>query len=449
MQSFFKSLYLSRRFFYIGGGVIGAYIFSYFYPLLLSWSHLGLTGFVLLIIKDLWDLYHPSKALTASRILSDRLSNGDMNAIRIDLAHNYQQDMQCEIIDEIPYQFQKRDFLVTKELKKSEGQSVVKESLKYSLRPVLRGEYTFGALNIFISTPLSLFKRLFVFDNDKTVSVYPSYIQMRKYELMAFSQNLTDYGLKRQRRLGHASEFEQIKEYVRGDDVRTINWKATARADKLMVNQFTEEKSQNVFCLIDKSRTMKMPFDGMTLLDYAINTTLVIANTAIHKQDKVGLISFAEKISTTVPPDNKPTHINNILEALYAQTTQFLEADYERLYVYIKRRIPQRSLLILYTNFESISALKRQMKYLKQISKHHLLLVVFFENTELKQLIQSRPNNTEDIYLQAIGENFASEKRQIVGELEQNGILTILTPPEQMTIKTLNKYLELKSRNQI
>jgi uncharacterized protein (DUF58 family) len=244
-------------------------------------------------------------------------------------------------------------------------------------------------------------------------------------------------------------EFEQIKEYVRGDDYRTINWKATARKEALMVNNYTDERSQQIYCLINKGRVMKMPFGGMTLLDYAINASLVLANVALVKQDRAGLITFAEHLDTFVLADKKSTQMNLVLETLYKQQTRFLESDFEKLFSVIRNRITQRSLLILFTNFESLESLQREMPALKKIAHYHLLLVVFFENTELKTIADSKATSLEEIYIKTIAEKFAYEKRLMVKELQMNGILSILTAPENLTVNTVNKYLELKTRMSI
>ena len=151
----------------------------------------------------------------------------------------------------------------------------------YEVKPQERGEYNFGHINFFANGPLRMIQRRFVLGEEQTVKVYPSYIQMRKYQLLAIGNRLQETGVKRMRRLGHSMEFEQIKEYVRGDDYRTINWKATARKGDLMVNNYTDERSQQIYCLINKGRVMKMPFEGMTLLDYAINASLVLSSVAL------------------------------------------------------------------------------------------------------------------------------------------------------------------------
>jgi uncharacterized protein (DUF58 family) len=244
-------------------------------------------------------------------------------------------------------------------------------------------------------------------------------------------------------------EFEQVKEYVQGDDYRTLNWKATARKGQLMVNNFTDEKSQQVYCVIDKGRVMKMPFEGMSLLDYAINAALVITNIALLKQDKAGLVTFGEKLGAFLPANSRPVQMESILEILYNQKTRYLESDFEQLYSTLRRKINQRSLIILFTNFETLTGMRRHLPYLRKIAAHHLLLTVFFENTELKTVLSAPATNVEEVYTKTIAEKFAFEKKLIAKELQQYGILSILTPPRDLTINTINKYLELKARQAI
>ncbi|MEO0472280.1 MAG: DUF58 domain-containing protein, partial [Bacteroidota bacterium] len=393
LKQFYQALYLNTRLFILLGADACLFVAAFFLPGLLIGAQVLLALIVILMVLDMLMLFG-SSGIEALRRTPEKLSNGDQNPIYIELSNDYNFQVELDIIDEVPIQFQLRDLVFNLNLESGQARQ-----LKYLLRPVERGEYHFGAMNVYASTQIGLVRRRYTFDDGEMVPTYPSYIQMRQYQLLAISNRLTEVGVKKIRRLGHTSEFEQIKEYVRGDDYRTINWKATARSGKLMVNQFRDERSQQVYCLVDKSRAMKMPFEGMTLLDYAINASLVLSNIAIYKQDKGGVITFADKISASVPASNKATQMNLIMEVLYNQTTRFLESDYARLYGFIKRKISQRSLLILFTNFESISAMRRQLPFLQKLNKSHLLVVIFFENTQLRDLIQSTPKNTEEIYI--------------------------------------------------
>ncbi|MEO8584185.1 MAG: DUF58 domain-containing protein, partial [Flavitalea sp.] len=167
------------------------------------------------------------------------------------------------------------------------------------------------------------------------------------------------------------------------------------------------------------------------------------------RQDRAGLITFADTIGNIVAADRKPGQMNNILETLYDQQTHFGESDFQKLYATMRTRVVQRSLIVLFTNFESLSGLQRQLPYIRSIAKTHLVLVVFFENTELKELTASTASDIETLYIKTIAEKFADEKRQIVRELQQYGLFTILTPPEKLTINIVNKYLELKARQAI
>src|SRR5690606_11007216 len=196
-------------------------------------------------------------------------------------------------------------------------------------------------------------------------------------------------------------------------------------------------------------RVMKMPFKGLSLLDYAINATLVIGNIALKKHDKAGMFSFSNKIDNRVVAQRRNLQMKLILETLYNLRTNFVESDFSRLYIDIKRNLTQRSLLLLYTNFETLDALHRQLPYLQMIAKNHLLVVIFFENTELKQLVDVNAETTHQIFEKTIAEKFIFEKKLIVRELQKHGIQTILTAPENLTVNTINKYLEIKARGLI
>lgn len=444
IRKYIGSLYLPIRFYLALGFCIFCCILSFFFPTVFPFVKILLWIFTILVLIDYFFLFFFGRTPTAKRLMADRLSNGDENKIELQISNKSFFTVDMEIIDEFPFQFQQRNWKLPKRFTANEHKSIF-----YSLRPLTRGEYHFGRIILYVYSLLGLVKRRYNIQASQVVPVYPSYVQMRKYELLSKTTIQNEHGNKRLRKIGHSMEFEQIKEYVRGDDIRTINWKATARRGLLMVNNYTDEKSQQVYCIIDKGRLMKMPFGGLTLLDYAINSTLVLANVCLHKQDKIGLLTFSNKMGSLLAADRKPVQREHILHLLYNQQTNFLESDYEMLYMQIRHRIKHRSLLVLYTNFESLSGLRRQLNYLRSIAKHHLLMVVFFENTELHQLSRLNAENIEEIYIKTVAEKFEFEKRMIVKELKSHGILSILTPPEQLTINTVNKYLELKARQAI
>ena len=439
-----KSFYLNNIVYYIAGAASVVFVLSYFQPALFPIAGLILLLLGISIIIDFIFVYSKGNGIQATRVLAERLSIGDANKVMIRLVNNYGFPVSTSIIDELPDQFQERKWIRKVKMEKDATQE-----LEYLLTPTSRGEYVFNNINVYAHAPLQLVKRRFSFPARVVVKVYPSYFQMRRYQLLAVSNRLQEAGVKRIRKIGHSMEFEQIKEYVMGDDYRSINWKATARKDGMMVNNYTDERSQQIYCIINKGRVMKMPFNGLSLLDHAINASLVLTNVALVKQDKAGIITFEKNLDTFLPADKKPTQMNLVLETLYKQNTDFLEPDFEKLFSVIRHRVTNRSLLILFTNFESMESLQREMPALKKIAHYHLLLVVFFENTELKSLVERQALSLEDIYIKIIAEKFTGEKRLMVKELHKNGIPSILTTPENLTVNAVNKYLELKTRMSI
>ena len=436
-----KNLYINTRFFFTLIGVGALYVLAFFFPVLMWGAHIILLICFLAAMVDYLLLFNQKNALQAQRILPEKLSNGDENFVKIDIKNNYNFTINTRIIDEIPFQFQKRDFLIEKKI--SPGANTF---FQYTLEPKERGEYHFGGLNIYASSPLGLVSKRYTFQKDAALAAYPSFIHLRKYELMALQSEFLLGGIKKIRKLGHTMEFEQIKDYVPGDDIRTINWKASSKANRLMVNQFQDERSQRIFMLIDKGRTMKMPFNGLSLLDYSINATMALSHIILRKGDRAGMMTFSKKAENKIAADNKSGQLKKISEALYNIKTDFFESDFNRLYQDVKYSINQRSLILLFTNFETLDGLNRQLKYLRGIAKNHLLVVVFFKNSELQTLINKNPENMQEIYDEIVAEKFEFEKKLIIQELRKYGIYTVYTLPENLNIDVINKYLEIKAR---
>ena len=437
-------LFFSNRFYWTGGLCSLLFVLAYFFPVVLNTALIALMIYAGSVLLDYCLLFFTAKPPVVKRHIASRLSNGDKNDVSIEVRNNYSFAVRVLIIDELPFQLQERDFFIRNRIAPKKI-----KNFHYQVTPAQRGEYLFGKLHLYLSSGIGLVSRRFSMPLEQTVQVYPSFMQMRKYQLVSQTAYMGEQGSQRLRKIGQSMEFEQIKDYVTGDDIRTINWKATARRGQLMVNNYVDEKSQQVYCIIDKGRLMKMPFNGLSLLDYSINTVLALTNVCLQKQDRVGLMGFSTKLSTLIAADRKPIQRENILEALYKEQTAFQESDYEMLYMQVRHKIKQRSLLVLFTNFESLGGLRRQLGYLRSIAKHHLLMVVFFENTEMDKLAHADAYNVEDIYLKTVAEKFMFEKKLIVKELQKYGILSVLARPENLTISSINKYLELKARQAV
>ena len=439
-----RDLYITNRLFYALYLCINLFAVSFFFDSLFRVAQIALLVIVALFIADVMLLFTIKKTVKCRRKMARVLSLGDENQVELNINNRSNYPLSLRIIDELPEQLQIRDFSM-----KYKIPPLGKKKLSYQVKPSVRGSYEFGNSVIFISTLLKLAERRIVLKNSKKVPVYPSIIQMKKYELIPVSSISHFQGIKRIRKIGHSYEFEQIKQYVPGDDTRSINWKASGRVANLMVNQYEDERSQAVYSIIDKSRVMKMPFNGLSLLDHSINTSLALSNTILRKHDKAGLLTFSNKIDSFIKAEKSSKQLERILRSLYNEKENYTEADYQRLYINIRNFISGRSLIFLYTNFESVYSLQRVLPILRKIGKMHLLVVIYFTNTELKDFSRQSADTLLDIYQQTAAKNLLYEKDLIMQELNLHGIQAIKTKPEENTVNSINKYLELKARGYI
>ncbi len=439
-----RKIFLTERFFIALGGIIVLFAASFLLHGLFIVAQFLLLTLAIVTIVDGIILFRQRNLVEIKREAPSILSLGDPNAIKLFIQNNAAFTNSIEIFDELPFQLQIRDFSMKLVLKPDE-----RKELHYDINPKSRGEYQFGKINIFSQNKIGLLMRKDRLGEESVVRVYPSVIQMKKYELSSIKSISINNGVKKIRRIGHSYEYEQIKSYVMGDDPRTINWKAAGRTGSLMVNQYEDEKSQQIYCILDKSRSMRMPFNGLSLLDYAINSSLVISNVVLQKHDRMGLLSFSDKMGSIIAADSKRGQLSAIFKALYNEKEHHLEADYELLYSAVRNFIRVRSLLFLYTNFESLNALQRVLPLLRRLNKNHLLVVIFFENSEITDLADQTPQSVDEIYLKTIAQKMQSEKQLIYQELRKHNIQTIVSKPDDLSINTINKYLELKARGLI
>jgi uncharacterized protein (DUF58 family) len=427
-----------------GGILIILFIIGFVYPVVFLAARICTILFLSFVIADAIVLFRRNISINCIRQLPNIFSLSDENKIILSIKNESGISIRLTILEELPEQFQERKFRKKINLEFSEFKKI-----SYQLRPLVRGEYHFGNTILYASTRLGLTERRFTQRNSKTVAVYPSVLQMKRFELHTFSKIAQFRGIRKIHRLGHSYEFEQIKNYVQGDDYRSINWKVTGKGGSLMVNQYEDERAQQIYFVIDKSRSMRMPFNGLSLLDYSINATLALANITLKKQDRAGLITFSTTINTFLKADRNYFQIRKILGQLYREKENPNESNYEHLYSAIRNKISVRSLLILYTNFESIYAMERILPILRRLNRFHLLVVVFFENTELVKYANEDSVDIREIYNRMVASKIIDEKEQIIYKLRLYGIQSIQTTPEKLTVSVLNKYLELKSRGMI
>jgi uncharacterized protein (DUF58 family) len=439
----FKALYFTRFFFLIYAGLVVLFIAGFFLPWLFFIAKITSLCLLFITVIDIALLYTLGNSIRINRNFlntSTHLSLGENVKVQLTVASTHSYPINIDLFEGYPVEMQERKINYSTLLASGK-----RKSFEYDFVPKRRGIYEFTSSILFVSSPFFLVKRRFDFKIDEQIHVYPSVIQMRKYELGVFNKHSQLQGLKKMRRMGVNQEFEQIRNYTQGDDLRSINWKATSRRDELMVNQYQEERAQQVYTVIDKSRSMQQMCDGMTLFDYAINTALVFSNIAIKKGDYAGLFTFSHKIGTFLKAERSPSQLKRIYELLYNQKTLFKEPNFPLAYEAIRRNISARSLLMFYTNFESTTSLHRALPVLRKLNQKHKVVVILFVNTRLENIAQEPNLLLTDIYNSAVAEQLSINKKNIAHELRQNGIVCLLSRPEDISVASINQYLELKA----
>lgn len=441
----FAPIFLTSRFFWFLSLGILLFIASYSFPILYDVGYLLLGLLLISTLIEVWWLYRLRDEVGCDRQISEKLSLGDPHRIEYRIWNESHQSLLIEVIDELPFQLQIREFSLRSMIPSGADQKDI-----WEITPLKRGAYQFGDIHLYLSLPwMQLVSRRVILKMAQTVKVVPSIVQMRKYELEVFSRTASLSGIRRVRRLGENDEFEHIRLYQQGDNIKSINWKATSRRNSLMINQYQNTRSQQIYCVIDKGRSMRMPFEGLSLLDYAINTALVMSNIVLRKFDRIGLVTFSDKIGSLVSAQNTQGQLNILLEKLYDQRTAFRESNFELLFHTLQRQVRRRSILLFFTNFEHMQDLDRNMPFLRSINRHHLLIVIFFINTELRAIEDLPISSLSDIYVQTFAAKAMMEKERIRDHLTLHGIQCILTQPQHLSIDVINKYLEIKSRRQM
>jgi len=439
-----KNLFFTTRLYIAFGIIISLFAFSFYLNIVFEATQMLLILLLIVLGTDIYLLFTKSK-MSCERKTGKLLSLNDENTIQLIVKNQGSFRLGLSIIDEVPVQFQLRNFKIEYQLKPN-----AQKIFKYKLTPKTRGEYFFNDTNILIKSPIGLARRRLTFNNGQMLPVYPSIVQMKKFQLQLNTSIKQFEGIKKIQRIGHSYEFDHIKNYVIGEDTRSLNWKASSRRNELMINHYEDEKSQQVYCIVNKSRLMNMPFNGLSLLDYSINSTLAISNIVTCKSDRIGYLSFSDKIGSIIKANKSNNQLQKILTSLYNEQESLLDPNYELLYSAIRYFIPNRSLLLLFTNFESIDSLKRNLHLFRKINRFHLFVPIIFINSELDNFINnSKIENDLNIYYKVIAQKMQNDKELICNELRNHGIQYILTKPEDLSINTINKYLELKARGLI
>lgn len=319
-------------------------------------------------------------------------------------------------------------------------------TLSYTLRPNKRGDFQFGKTVCRVLGPYKLVWRQIAFNTGQQVRVYPNFRQARHLDLYAHRHRQMLVGQKRQRFRGHGREFESLRDFVTGDEIRHIAWTATARRGRLITRQYQIEQNQNLMIMLDTGRLMKAQIDRLSKLDHAINAALALAYVGLSGNDNVGLLIFNRHVRAYVPPHHRPRQLNVLLETLYNVEAELVESNYAQAFQYFTARNKKRSLVVILTDIIDRESSEQMLAYTSLLTTHHLPLLVTISDVDLHQLVQQIPAKLADVYQQAVAEELLHQRRQALAHLSSRGGLVLDVPAGNMAVELVNQYLEIKEQ---
>jgi len=430
----------TTRFFYLLGLGLLPVLLSGFVP---SLAIVALVYDMVLLGMALYDYAAtiPRTGIEIDRSCEHILSLGVHQPVRLRVRNLSQRVARLTVKDSPPVPFS-RDQTATN-LRLAPG---TQAEHTYTIRPTSRGVFTFGNLHYRIDGQLGLTRAQFIWPAPLEVKVYPNVKQLSQVELALAHASMMQYGLKPAHLIGEGSEFESLREYVRDDDYRTIDWKATAKRNRLITREYETERNQRLIIAIDTGRLMGAKVGDFTKLDYAVNSAALLAQIGLTRGDLVGLLLFSNRIVAYLPPDKGREHLSQIVHFLHRAQTVRLESDYALAFTHLARKNARRSLMVCFTDLVDAEASKSLISSMRHLAPRHLPLCVTISDSDLMAAQKAAPTTAPAAFELVAAMELWEDYQKAVKFLERQGALTVSVPANALTPAIINRYLEVKRR---
>ena len=403
-------------------------------------------GFGLLILALLIErrLGPDGRGLEARREIAERLSLGLENPIEVVVRNGSARALALRVRDELPPELPSSRLLLGGRVRARD-----ETRLRYTVTPPRRGDFLFGRIVVRWRGALGLAWRQRAFAAEQTIKVYPNLRDLRRYDLLVRRGLLSDAGSRLARRFGPGTEFERLREYVPDDEYRRINWLATARRGLPIANEFETERSQNVLVMLDSGRLMAAVADGLTKLDHALNAGLLLTYAASLRGDRVALLSYADGVSSFLPPRRGRRAFLEILDRLYRLQAEPTESDHAAAFTYLAARNPRRSLLVLFTDLSDPEPARALTAHLARASGRHLVAVCTVSDPALTEPAERPARDAQQLYEKLVAQRLLEERRQVLRGLALRGVITLDVQADRLSAQVVATYLELKARGRL
>lgn len=327
-----------------------------------------------------------------------------------------------------------------------------RSTVHYDVRPGRRGKFKLEQVFLRVRSRLGFWQRLASYPVESTLSVYPDMVQLSNYEMLARKNRLSLVGFRRTRRVGQDHEFERLRDYTRDDNYRHIDWRSTARRNRLTVKDFQSSQSQRVVFLVDCGRMMTNQSDGISLLDHALNAVLMLSFVALRQGDQAGLLCFSDRVHDFVPPAGGMNQMTRLLHACFDRFPREVESRYDEAFLHLTRRCRKRALVVLITNVIDEVNAHQVLQYLTNLVGRHLPLGVLLRDRRMFEAVELPVGNLhaadeEALFRAAAAADILGWRQQVLTDMENQGILSVDVFPDELTTPLVNRYLEIKARH--
>jgi len=381
------------------------------------------------------------RQIEVQRSLPEHLSLGAVNQVGWDIRNLSSSLLRFELTEDVPEAIQPETPSVAATIFPRAS-----AELRYRVRPTCRGRHEFGDIFLRWHTPLGLLIRQKRIRARDAVKVYPNVANLARYELAAQRHRRTEIGLMPVRLRGRGGMFESLREYVAGDDLADVAWKASARHGRLITRNYETERSQNVLVVLDCGRLMVPEVDGLSRLDCAINASLLLSYVAMKQGDYIGLVAFSDRIEAYVPPVKGRAAMCRMNEALYRLEARLREPNYEQVCKFLALRHRKRSLIVILTDVIDKNASSMLLAYTARFARYHLPLCVTLRNLEVERLAAAEPQAVPDCFSKTVALQMLARRAEALARMRQAGVDVLDVDPRHLTPQLLNRYLQLKLR---
>lgn len=319
----------------------------------------------------------------------------------------------------------------------------------YHITPPRRGDASFGDIYVRLFGPLRMAVRQIRFPAPRHVKVYPNLLDIRRYDIGLKQQRSLQPGLRTVRMRGRGTDFESLRESVPDDELRAIDWKATARRGKMITRQYQEEKAQNVMLLLDCGRIMGGVIDNLTRLDHSINAAVLLAHVAARKGDRVGMMAFGEEIVSFQAPRAGHGQVLNLLSTSYNLADAAGDTDYYRALAFFARKWTRRSLVVMFTEVSDVESSRPLLTQIWRLTRKHLVMCVMMSDPAVVDAARRRPETADDAYLRASAQQVLQAREAAAAEIARAGAIVLDKLPEQFTPAVVDRYLDIKAAGRL